>query len=96
MAKHIIHISELDGARDFATLLERLTVGEEIIIEDDSRPLAVVHPASNTHRTLSECIALARAHEEERGEAPVLDPDFADDMRDIIEHRQTWNPPKWD
>lgn len=23
-------------------------------------------------------------------------PDFADDMQEIIRHRQTWNPPTWD
>lgn len=96
MAKHVIHISEIESARSFAALLGRLRAGEEIIIEDDSRPLAVVHPAQPLRRTASECIALARAHEEETGEAPVLDPDFADDMAEILKHRQAWNPPAWD
>lgn len=38
MAKHVIHISELEGAHHFAILLAKLRAGEEIIIEDDSRP----------------------------------------------------------
>jgi antitoxin (DNA-binding transcriptional repressor) of toxin-antitoxin stability system len=96
MAKHVIHISELEAAGNFAALLARLRAGEEIIIENDSRPVAVVHPAGPVRRTISECIALAKAHEEETGEAPVLDPDFADDVAEILKNRQTWNPPKWD
>jgi antitoxin (DNA-binding transcriptional repressor) of toxin-antitoxin stability system len=48
MAKHVIHISELETASHFAALLAQLRTGEEIIIEDDSRPVAVVHPAEPT------------------------------------------------
>jgi hypothetical protein len=40
--------------------------------------------------------ALAKAHEEETGEAPVLDPDFAADLEEIIENREMWNPPAWE
>ncbi|HLJ28674.1 MAG TPA: hypothetical protein VKY85_18340 [Candidatus Angelobacter sp.] len=96
MAKHVIQISELEAASNFAALLARLRAGEEIIIEDNSRPVAVVHPVGPVRRTISECIALAKAHEEETGEAPVLDPDFADDMTEILKNRQAWNPPAWD
>ena len=96
MAKHVIHISELEAVSHFANLLARLRAGEEIVIEDDLRTLAVVHPVAPVRRSVSECIALARAHEQEAGESPVLEPDFADDMEDIIRRRQTWNPPKWD
>ncbi|HEV3316938.1 MAG TPA: hypothetical protein VG488_08225 [Candidatus Angelobacter sp.] len=96
MAKHVIHMSELEAASNFAALLAGLRSGEEIVIEDDSRPVAVVHPAEPIRRSVSECIALAKKHEEETGEAPVLDSDFADDMEEILRHRQTWNPPAWD
>jgi hypothetical protein len=54
-----------------------------------------VYPAEPVRRTISECIALAKEHEA-AGEAPVLDPDFANDMRDILKQRETWNPPAWD
>lgn len=40
----------------------------------------VLHTAEPMRRTISECIALAKAHEEETGKAPVLDPDFAEDV----------------
>lgn len=96
MAKHVIHISELESAAHFATLLARLRPGEEIVIEDDSHPLAVVHPAAPLRRSISACIALAKAHEEETGQSPILDPDFADDVQEIISRRSAWKPPQWD
>jgi antitoxin (DNA-binding transcriptional repressor) of toxin-antitoxin stability system len=96
VAKHVIHISELEAAAHFASLLADLRAGEEIIIEDDSKPVAVVHPVGPIRRTISECIALAKAREEKTGKAPVLDPDFADDMAEIIKRREAWKPPAWD
>jgi len=45
---------------------------------------------------ISECIALAKAREEETGKAPVLDPDFAEDVDEILSHRKPWNPPAWE
>ena len=96
MAKHVIHISKLDASGHFANLVAQLRAGEEIVIEDDSRPVALVHSAAPIRRSVSECIALAKAHEEETGQSPVLDPDFADDMENIIRRRQTWTPPPWD
>jgi hypothetical protein len=38
-------------------------------------------PQGDPRRTISECIAFAKAHEEETGKAPVLDPDFAEDVK---------------
>jgi antitoxin (DNA-binding transcriptional repressor) of toxin-antitoxin stability system len=97
MAKDVIHISEAEAASDFASLLDRVTAGAEVIIERDSRPVAVVRPAEAPRgRMISECIALAKAHEEETGKAPILDPDFAEDVREIISHRKSWNPPAWE
>jgi hypothetical protein len=58
--------------------------------------VSVIHPANPVRRSISECIALAKAHEQEAGEAPTLDPDFADDMQEILKQRETWNPPAWD
>ena len=62
MAKHVIHISELEAASHFAALLAGLRAGEEIVIEDDSRPVAVVHPAEPSVRLLSESLRLAHEH----------------------------------
>lgn len=96
MAGPVIHISEEEAAKDFATLLVRVRAGAEVVIEHNSQPVAVVHPAQPPRRSISECIALARAHEEKTGEAPVLDPDFAADLKDILACRQPWNPPTWE
>ena len=96
MAKHVIHISDAEAASDFASLLERVRAGAEIVIEHGAQPVAVLHAAEPVRRTISECIALAKAHEEETGKAPVLDPDFARDVEEILSHRRPWNPPKWE
>ena len=96
MAKRVIHISDAEAAGDFASLLERVRAGAEIVIEHDARPVAVLHSAEPVRRTISECIALAKAHEEETGKAPVLDPDFAADVEEILSHRKPWNPPAWE
>ena len=93
MAKHVIHISELEAASNFARLLARLRTGEEIIIEDDSRPVAVVHPADPPLRLLSESLRLAR----ERGSKATLDGDFGRDVEaGIASHQEPLEPPSWD
>ncbi|MGB6130183.1 MAG: hypothetical protein WBG54_00240 [Acidobacteriaceae bacterium] len=96
MSMAVIHISEADAARDFAGLLARVRAGAEIVIESETHPAAVLRAAEPPRRSISECIALAKKHEEETGEAPVLDPDFAADVEEIIRNRKPWNPPAWD
>ena len=96
MAKHVIHISEAEAASDFASLLARVRAGAEVVIENGERPVAVLHAADPARRSISECIALAKTHEEETGKAPILDPDFAKDVEEIINHRKPWNPPAWE
>jgi antitoxin (DNA-binding transcriptional repressor) of toxin-antitoxin stability system len=91
-----IHISGAEAARDFAGLLAKVRAGAEIVIEDGTNPPAILRSAIPAPRTISECIELARKHEQETGEAPVLDPDFADDVAEIIRNRKPWNPPPWD
>jgi antitoxin (DNA-binding transcriptional repressor) of toxin-antitoxin stability system len=94
MAKNIIHISETEAASDFAAVLARVRAGAEIII-DGHEPI-VVRAEPMHGRLISECIALAKAHEEETGKAPLLDPDFAVDVEEIIKNRKPWNPPTWE
>ena len=65
------------------------------MIEHGTRPVAILHAAEPVRRTLSECISLAKAHEEETGKAPVLDRDFAEDVEDILKNRKPRNPPVW-
>jgi antitoxin (DNA-binding transcriptional repressor) of toxin-antitoxin stability system len=96
MADRAIRVSEAEAVSDFAGLLARVRAGAEVVVESGKMPVAVIHAPAAPHRTLSECIALAKAHEAETGEAPVLDADFAADMEDILKHRSTWNPSAWE
>ena len=96
MAKDVIHISEAEAASDFAALLARVRAGAKVVIENGDRPIVVLHAAEPVRRSISECIALAKKHEEETGKAPILDPDFAEDVEEILSHRNPWNPPAWE
>lgn len=89
-------MSEAEVARDFAAVMARVRAGTEVVIEDGTLPVAVIHaPADPPRRSISECIALAKKHEEETGKAPVLDSDFAADVEEIVHNRKPWNPPAW-
>jgi antitoxin (DNA-binding transcriptional repressor) of toxin-antitoxin stability system len=88
-----IRISEAEAARDFAAVMTRVREGAEVIIENGTLPVAVIRTPVPAGRSISECIGLARQHEEETGEAPVLDADFASDVEEIIRKRKPWNPP---
>ena len=96
MAKNVIHISEAEAASDFASLMARVRAGAKVIIDNGARPVAVLRAAEPVRRSLSESIALAKAHEDETGKAPVLDQDFAEDVEEILSHRKPWNPPAWE
>jgi hypothetical protein len=46
---------------------------------------------------MSDCIAIAKAYEENLGYAPVPDANFAADVQAAIDaHREPLNPPTWD
>ena len=93
MAKHVIHISDAEAASDFASLLDRVRAGAEIVIEHDARPVAVVRPAEPAVRLLSESLRLAREH----GSTATLDSEFGKDVEAAIEsHREPLSPPAWD
>jgi antitoxin (DNA-binding transcriptional repressor) of toxin-antitoxin stability system len=96
MEPQILHISEADLARNVAAILQRVQMGAEVVVERNAQPVAVIRPAEPVRRRISECIALAMAHESETGKAPTLDPDFAADVEEIIRSRQPWTPPTWD
>lgn len=93
MAKHVIHISEKEAADDFASLMERVRSGSEVVIEENARPVAVVRPAEPYVRLLSESLRLAREHRS----SATLDDGFSKDVEAAIEsHREPLNPPVWD
>lgn len=84
MAKHVIHVSEAEAANDFASLMERVRAGAEVVIEQDARPVAVLHAAEPVRRTISEAIALLR-----EDSTAIVDADFARDVEAAIEsHRE--------
>ncbi|MGH9455563.1 MAG: hypothetical protein ACRD2O_16505 [Terriglobia bacterium] len=84
MAHPVIHISEAEAPSDFASLLTRVRASAEVVIECDSQPVAVVHPAQPVRRTISECIALLP-----EDSTATMDPDFAEDVAAAIEsHRE--------
>jgi antitoxin (DNA-binding transcriptional repressor) of toxin-antitoxin stability system len=98
MSMATIHISEAEAAGDFAGLMARVRAGAEIVIESDARAVAVVRPAGDGFRPrlLSESIALAKRHAQELGYEPRMDPEFAADLKEIIDSRRPWNPPAWE
>lgn len=97
MGKNVIRISEADAANDLASVLNRVSEGAEVVIERDSRPVAVVKsPDFAPGRLLSESIALAEAHAKQLGYEPTMDPDFAADLKEIIDKRKPRDVPEWD
>jgi len=97
MAKKVIHVSDAEAASNLASLLDRVSAGAEVIIERDSRPVAVVRPAEASRgRLLSESIPLAEAHAKELGYEPTMDADFAADLREIINSRKPRDLSAWD
>jgi antitoxin (DNA-binding transcriptional repressor) of toxin-antitoxin stability system len=97
MTKGVIHISDVDAVSDFASLLDRVREGAEVVIEHDARPVAIVRSAElRPGRLLSESIALAEAHAKELGYEPTMDADFAADLREIINSRKPRDLSAWD
>ena len=46
MGNRVIHISAAEAASDFAALLDHVRAGDEVVIEHDARPVAVLRPAT--------------------------------------------------
>ncbi|HMD18706.1 MAG TPA: hypothetical protein VKH40_00215 [Alloacidobacterium sp.] len=90
-----IHISAEEAAREFATLLDRVRAGAEVVIEDGTTAVAVLRAPSPPRRSISESIALAEARAKELGYEPVMDADFAADLEEIIRNRKPRNN-AWD
>jgi antitoxin (DNA-binding transcriptional repressor) of toxin-antitoxin stability system len=76
----VLHISEADLARDLPAVLEKVRQGEEVVVERDSQPVAIIQPPEFRGRPIDECIALAKAH----GSHATLDEGFAADLEEII------------
>lgn len=90
----LIHISETDAINDFASVLARVRAGEEIVIESNRDPVALVRPAVDRPvRLLSESLRRAR----ENGSKNTLDGNFTGDLEDIISrHPEPLTATAWD
>ena len=90
-------MTEAEVSGNFAAVLQKIGHGEEVIVDRDGLAVAVIGPAQQgSARPLSESIAIARRLEKERGYAALPDPEFADDMEEIVRNRQPWNPASWE
>ena len=93
-----LRLTEAELARDIHAVLARVRdEGLEVIVELDYRPVAVIRRPERPGRKLSDCIAIAKAYEENLGYAPVPDADFAADVQVAVDaHCEPFTPPRWD
>ena len=93
VAKPVIHISEIEAAKNFADLMAKVRAGNEVVIEHGTQPVAIVSSVETHLRLLSEAIALAEA----KGSTATLDDGFSQDLESIIKsHREPLSPPLWE
>jgi antitoxin (DNA-binding transcriptional repressor) of toxin-antitoxin stability system len=91
-----IHMSETEAAGDFAGLMNHVRAGSEVVIESGNRPVAVIRSFVPVARTVSESIRLSEEYAREVGYKPVMDADFAADMREIIANRKPRDRSAWE
>jgi len=80
-----VHMTEAEVARNLHAVLEKVRQGVEVVIEEDSRPVAVIKAPLVKGRRISEVIAALEAS----GANAVIDEDFARDVEEAIKaHRE--------
>lgn len=90
------HVSESEAAANFHSLLARVRAGEEIVIESNDQPVAMLRLIADARgRLLSKSIALAEAHARELGYEPLMDAGFAADLEEIIRNRKPRDSSAW-
>ncbi len=88
-----LHITEAELVRDVRAVLRSVEQGDEVVIEQDRRPVAIIKSPLRAGCLLSESIALAEA----RNSTAKLDEGFMKDVKEGIDSRsQPWNPPSWE
>ena len=87
-----IHIPEAEAAEKFTALMASVRAGGEVIVENNSLPVAVLSAPVAPRRTIEECIALLPEHS-----SGIMDDEFAADIAAAIEaHREPLDPQAWD
>jgi antitoxin (DNA-binding transcriptional repressor) of toxin-antitoxin stability system len=72
--------------------MSSVRAGAEVVIEENSQPVAVLSPPATSRRTIEECIALLP--ETSTG---IMDEEFASNVQAAIDsHREPLDPPAWD
>jgi len=61
MSTRVIHMSEAEAAKNFASLIERVRAGAEVVIERDARAVAVLRPAEAEQSIETAFAAIAQA-----------------------------------
>jgi len=86
-------MTEGELARNLHAVLEKVRQGIEVVIEQDSRPVAVIRAPEVRGRKISEVIAALEAS----GASAIIDDRFARDVEEgIAARREPWNPQSWD
>lgn len=91
-----IHISEADAVKEFAHLMSQVRAGMEVVIDSGTQAVAILRAPGQPHRSISDSIALADADAKTSGTAPIMDSDFAQDMEEIVAHREARATSAWD
>ena len=87
-----LHMTEAELVRNIESVLEKVRQGADVVVEQDSRAIAVIKPVKGPGRPIDECIALAKAH----GSGATLDEDFAKDLEETIANRQPLDTSVWE
>jgi antitoxin (DNA-binding transcriptional repressor) of toxin-antitoxin stability system len=93
----MFRITEADLARDVHEVLTKVEAGDEVVIEREHSPVAVIRRPEGPGRRISECIARVKAYEKKLGYAPTLDEDWAADLQEFIDaHPEPLDTSAWD
>ena len=87
-----VRMTEAEVSSDFAAVLQKIGHGEEVVVDRNGKPVAIIKSAEQEPLGLSELIALAGQREKERGFEITLDEDYAADLEQIVRERKPWTP----
>jgi antitoxin (DNA-binding transcriptional repressor) of toxin-antitoxin stability system len=86
-------MTDAEVTGDFASVLEKIRMGIEVVVDRENRPVAVISQPKRSGRPVAEILRDAR----ERNCTVTLDPDFGRDLEAAIaSHQESWDPPSWD
>ena len=89
-------MTEAEVSGDFSAVLRRIGYGEEIVVDRNGHPVAIIKPADPEPRTFSELVVLAEQREKARGYPIPLDEDYAAETEQLARERKPWTPRSWE